>query len=78
MREKMTIARLIEEAGGNAAFSRELGIPLKTVEGWKAGKHCADYNVAAYKKTLLYNQLIGSVKKEQLMNCFRTFIKNYE
>lgn len=52
----MTIAELIEEVGGNAAFSRALGIPLKTVEGWKAGKHCAAYNVEAYRKALAYDQ----------------------
>ena len=52
----MTIAEMIEKAGGNAAFSRALKIPLKTVEGWKAGKHCADYNVEAYRKALLWDK----------------------
>jgi len=31
------IQKLIEEAGGSAAFARLCGIPLRTVENWKAG-----------------------------------------
>ncbi len=32
------IKELIEREGGPAAFSRETGIPLRTVEDWKAGR----------------------------------------
>lgn len=34
----MEIAKIIEREGGPAAFSRLTGIPLRTVEDWKAGK----------------------------------------
>lgn len=38
----MTISKLIEREGGNAAFSRRTGIPLRTVEDWKSGRRpCA-------------------------------------
>jgi len=40
----MTITELIEEVGGNAAFSRRTGIPLRTVEDWKSGRRkCTNY-----------------------------------
>jgi hypothetical protein len=40
----MTIAEIIERDGGPTAFSRRTGIPLRTVEDWKAGRRkCADY-----------------------------------
>jgi len=34
----MQLASMIEREGGPAAFSRRLGIPLRTVEDWKSGR----------------------------------------
>ena len=40
----MSIAEIIKREGGPAAFSRRTGIPIRTVEDWKAGRRkCADY-----------------------------------
>lgn len=33
-----SIAEIIERDGGNAAFSRLTGIPVRTVQDWKLGK----------------------------------------
>lgn len=32
------IGKLIQAAGGPAAFARRLGIPIRTVEDWRAGR----------------------------------------
>lgn len=52
----MTINDVIREHGGNAAFSRARKIPLKTVEGWKSGKHIAQYHVESHHKAWLWDK----------------------
>lgn len=47
---KKTISELIDEVGGNIAFSEYFDVPMKTVEGWKSGKKCRQYNVRAYER----------------------------
>lgn len=50
----MSIDKLIEREGGPAAFARETGIPLRTVENWKAGtRQCADYWVRILDEWLI-------------------------
>lgn len=63
----MNIAYLIEMEGGPAAFSRRTGIPIRTVEDWKASRRkCADYWVRILAEWLeMHNNQVEPDKTER-------------
>ena len=59
---KKTMRQVIKKAGGNKAFSERFCVPIRTVEGWNAGRGCPQYTVDAFAELVeSYAPLTGSI-----------------
>jgi hypothetical protein len=60
---KSALRCIIEQAGGNAGFSKTLHIPKRTVENWNSegatGRCPPDYNVRIYAERLRELEIIN-------------------
>ena len=52
---KTTMKQVIKKAGGNKAFSEQFNVPIRTVEGWNAGRGCPQYTVDAFAELVKSN-----------------------